>query len=618
MPVMPLPGVFPVTGAAQNSGLFAPPAAPQPQLAPTWQNPGLGQTILESLPQTQPVMQSMPAMATGPESFLPQRRNEGQAPFSGNLLSGNLGGAQPQPAWGSGIAGIPSQETSLPPQRPSNPATQSGLIPGAPTLPMMGGGFGDVGQGGNLLSRGIPSAPLTNPSREESGNLTLPPATGHVSSRTRPMAKPKRATNVFMIGLALVFLGGFLLAAGWLFREPILQLVDQVRGSAPEEAPATKVADIPPPVTLDGTANDGAASESLQTAPKLASTAPTQPSSGFDPDEAPPQATVPVPPLTAPLKTADETAMVRKAEPVPALPEPTTPTVTAPNAPRSGGLVEVKPAPADGISKADQDPANLAAVPGREVQMDHLTEEAKPAAEALKKFLGASNLKERLQYTLAADMMRSTMERYYSVNADGPVTVDAIALVRYDPKPQVGGGAHAVFGLESRTWEFAVPVMLEMHEGHFKVDWLSFIEFKDRFLEKFLSGYQEGSARFHVGITRTHYFEDKVPNASNKDAFRISPAPPNPFSSVVFVDRDSDLGRELRDKITWGAQVWAIVELEWTKLGPQSWVQLAAVPQLNWYSVPNAPKAQRTPASSPIANDAEVPTETQKAVPVGR
>jgi hypothetical protein len=122
-------------------------------------------------------------------------------------------------------------------------------------------------------------------------------------------------------------------------------------------------------------------------------------------------------------------------------------------------------------------------------------------------------------------------------------------------------------------------------------------------------------------MTRIHYFEDKVPNASNnKDAFRISPAPPNPFSSVVFVDRESDLGRELRDKIPWGAQVWAIAELEWAKLGSQSWVNLSAVPQLNWYSVPSAPKAQRgSPIeTAPVADDAQVPTETQKAVPVGR
>ena len=80
------------------------------------------------------------------------------------------------------------------------------------------------------------------------------------------------------------------------------------------------------------------------------------------------------------------------------------------------------------------------------------------------------------------------------------------------------------------------------------------------------------------------------------------------------MDKDSDLARELRDKVPWGAQVWAIVELEWNKLGNLSWVSLSAVPQLNWYSVPatEGSAAQRSPMES------QVPTETQKAVPVGR
>jgi hypothetical protein len=241
-------------------------------------------------------------------------------------------------------------------------------------------------------------------------------------------------------------------------------------------------------------------------------------------------------------------------------------------------------------------------------------DEAKPAAEALQNFLNAQTLQERLKYTLAPDAMKPIMDRYYSANPDGPIRVDAVGLVTYHPKPQIGGGAHAIFGVESKTWEFPVPVMLENTGGKFKVDWLSFVEFKDRLLEKFLHTYDEGPARFHVGITRTHYFEDKVPNSAGKEAFRISPAPPNPFLATVFVDKESTLGRDLRDKIPWGAQVFAIVELEWMKLGNQAWVQLSGVPQLNWYSVPSAPKAVRAGSSSSI----EVPTETQKAVPIGR
>lgn len=400
------------------------------------------------------------------------------------------------------------------------------------------------------------------------------------------MRKPKRATNVFMIGLALLFLGGFLVAAGWLFREPVMQVVAKFTGSVPEVEP------VPEVITelKEPPAPDAAAATPQPPKPLLASEN-KKPALSPLPEAAPPPAISTPPPAQPTVAAAlEDTVEVRK--PSSQNGEPTPPTSGTPAA-APGALVEVPSKTSPAMEDKSSEPSSAIAQ-ATSIRLDEVTEEAKPAAEALKKFLQAENLQERLKYTLAADLMRPYMERYYGNNPDGPILVDALALVRFDPKPQIGGGAHAVFGIESKVWEFPVPVMLEMSGGSFKVDWLSFIEFKDRLLEKFLQGFQEGAARFHVGMTRIHYFEDKVPNAStNKDAFRISSAPPNPFASVVFVDRESDLGRELRDNIPWGAQVWAIAELEWARLGSQSWVNLTAVPQLNWYSVPSAPKAQR-------------------------
>ncbi len=449
---------------------------------------------------------------------------------------------------------------------------------------------------------------MTESGQEPGAHLSLPPTAGYSSSRSRPLHKPKRATNVFMIGLALLFLGGFLVAAGWLFREPIQQAIALAKGLISGAGSIHEVAEAEPAATTGAAGKTGPEGTPAATpATPPAENKPVLPKASFDPEEATLQGLSATPPALP-----EDAPMIRKAE------ASTTPDTASlakePSAEASPAMVATK---ADSTSAPQQ-----AAPPASQSQprlMDNVTEEAKPAAEALKKFLSARSLDERLQHTLAADVMKPIMQRYYSSNSEGPILVDAIALVRYDPKPQIGGGAHAVFGLESKTWEFPVPVMLEMNEGRFKVDWLSFVEFKDRLLEKFLSEPQEGPARFHVGITRTHYFEDKVPNTAAKDAFRISPAPPNPFTSVIFVEKESDLGRELRDKIPWGAQVWAIVELEWMKAGPQQWVQLSGVPQLNWYSVPAAPKAGiPAPRNSSFADDPQVPTETQKAVPVGR
>lgn len=244
--------------------------------------------------------------------------------------------------------------------------------------------------------------------------------------------------------------------------------------------------------------------------------------------------------------------------------------------------------------------------------------EAAPAIESLKQFLAAPSLKERLKHTLGAQHMQPLMERYYKHSADGPVRVDRIQFIRMDPNPELGAGRHCIFSLENKTWEFPVPVMLEEQKDGFKVDWLAFVEFKDRMLEKFLQAYQEGPpARFHVGIIRHHYFEDNVPSLDRKDAFRISPAPPNTFHAYAFLDKESPLAQELRARLPWETHVWAIVELEWKKLGSQQWVEVSAMPQMHWYSLPVASKPlPAAPKPKPISTTQKF-AEPEEEMPPG-
>lgn len=564
-------------GPQPNQGFLNPQPTQEP--APQWQQPGLGQTLLGG---AQPSFPQSPTTGLG---GLPPRRSPGQAPLSGALN-------QPAATWGSQPQGFPPAEP-LPgqfPQRSQGAPGHSSLIPGSPTLPVLGNPSQDQVPQSSLLGRDLPSAPPSPTPQSTSPGLTLPaPQAPRMDMRTRPLKKPSRTSNIFMFSLALLFLAGFLGAAGWMFREPIMEVVN--RFMPPKEKAST--VEIP-------SANVASASTSLAENPTPTATLPTPPvpsdtamaeapvTPAFDPNEPVPQ--------KAQLPSADELAALKQG-----------------SMPNTQSLLEVPSKPlAPGLQQTTPETAPMVPPTGENEIKMQVTEEAKPAAEALLKFLNAADLKERLRYTLAADAMKPLMERYYEAQPSGPVKVDAIALVRLDPKPQMGGGAHAVFGVESRGWEFPVPVMLEESKDGFRVDWLSFVEFKDRLLENFFQEYQEGSARFHVGITRTHYFEDKVPNAGNKDAFRLGPAPPNPYLTTVFLDKDSAVGRDLRDRIPWGAQVWAIVELEWVKLGSQQWVQIVGVPQLNWYSVPNEPKI------TPGRNRSEVPTETQRAVPIGR
>ncbi|MDB6006390.1 MAG: hypothetical protein JWR15_3377 [Prosthecobacter sp.] len=217
---------------------------------------------------------------------------------------------------------------------------------------------------------------------------------------------------------------------------------------------------------------------------------------------------------------------------------------------------------------------------------EEMPKEAMAAVKAVKQFLAATTVDERLRHTLGAEVMRPLMERYYKQASEEPVIVDRIEFVRLDSTPQAGIERECILSLESKAWKFSVPVMLQEEPDGFKVDWLAFVEFKDRLLEKFFQNRQEKPMRFHVGIQRAHYFGAAVPDAAGKDCFRLSSAPPNTFQEDVFLEKDTDLAKELRTSMPWETHLWVVAELEWKKLGAQQWVELKQVPQMHWYALP--------------------------------
>jgi hypothetical protein len=229
------------------------------------------------------------------------------------------------------------------------------------------------------------------------------------------------------------------------------------------------------------------------------------------------------------------------------------------------------------------------------------TPESKRAVDSLQKFFAAKNLAQRIPLTLGGANMKTLMERYYAKKDSGPISVDEIKLLRYDPAPDTGGGPHCVFTVASKQWESPpIPVMLQGESGAFKVDWLAFVEFRDNLLFEFLSGWQDVPARFHVGIRRTHYFEADVPDLDEKICFEIQP--PANFFGYVFVPKNTPLAADLTSRIGWETlTAYVIVELRWKRLGEMKWVELTNVPQMNWYSFPRPAQADSDPQAKPAA-----------------
>lgn len=396
--------------------------------------------------------------------------------------------------------------------------------------------------------------------------------------------------------------------------------VEQGQNSVPPLPPsmnleaATKLADAlpahnpngPPPPTAQEFLNQLPVQVTMATAPTPANSSPGAAETSAPPPRATPLTEAElaklVPDANAMAKLQEAASEIRQAVPVMKS--------TAGGPPDSSSATAEKLAPLVEVGRAKDDPklapetlrASVVVGLDRPV-IKNVPPECESAAEALKKFLAANNWRERLAFMqLPADMERKA-QQYYTSNSDGPIEVDEIEYYHHNENPQVGKGMHVVFVLRSRAWQFpmGVPVMVEVHDNEARVDWLTFVEFKDDLLNRFLTTYMEGPVRFHVGIRRTHYFEDDVPDKQNKNAFEVAP-PMGNCRGYVFVPKDTALARSLAGTLSWDKDLsLGVVELQWRRAGGQKWIEMTALPQLNWYSADGSASSESSAPTSPVA-----------------
>ena len=267
---------------------------------------------------------------------------------------------------------------------------------------------------------------------------------------------------------------------------------------------------------------------------------------------------------------------------------------TTDGAPKANPLVEVPPkAGAVPPTPTADDGKLLIKAPG----------DSLPAAETLKKFFAASSIEERLGVTQAPDKMKPLMERYYEANPDAPLRVKAIELLRHDKKPETGAPL-CVFQVYGPDVPEPLPVMAESTPEGWKVDWLTFTEFKDKLLLEYLKKWQDNPGRFHVLLRRTHYFDEDVPDLDKKACFEVTSPVPG-FQGFTFVPKNSALAKELDRTVTWDVSgVAAIVELQWKKKDRYQWVEITSLPQYNWRNT-----IAEAPSTPPKARPVEQPAK---------
>jgi len=298
--------------------------------------------------------------------------------------------------------------------------------------------------------------------------------------------------------------------------------------------------------------------------------------------------TLPVPPAPSQAVAAVDNvpATIAGTSPTPIAPAMVVPT------PPPASLVEVSapsvPASIDGSARP---------VDGR-VALLNVTPDTQAAVDALQKFLAATNWRERAKFVQSPEQMTPLMEKYYASNPDGPVPISHITVIRLDRSPDTGGPPHSVLQVSGNAVPLPLPVMVEQAPDGWKVDWLTFTEFKDKLLEKYLETFVDTPQRFHVMVRRTHYFDDDIPELEKKICYEITPpVPGNRF--YVFATKGTALARELDQNLGWEVGSAAvIVELQWRIQDRYQWVELTALPQYNWRNpkpITQAPSAAQVP-----------------------
>lgn len=212
----------------------------------------------------------------------------------------------------------------------------------------------------------------------------------------------------------------------------------------------------------------------------------------------------------------------------------------------------------------------------------------RPALSALDRFLKAKNWQERLEFVQKPKDTRWLMERYYQSAGDGPLRAAGVQVIPRDPSADdKNAPAYHLFRIWGGDFSSEIPVMVEESESGWRVDWLAFVEFKDRLLQKFYETQDKLPRRFRVLLRRKTYFagmtDYEVPNAGSRACYELQTPVPG-FVGYAFVEPGTELMAELDRRVGWDVLSAAmVVELQWRfGDGQKRWVELTGLPGVGW------------------------------------
>ena len=215
-------------------------------------------------------------------------------------------------------------------------------------------------------------------------------------------------------------------------------------------------------------------------------------------------------------------------------------------------------------------------------------------AMAVVDFLAASNWRDRLALSMAPDRVRGFMESLYRTASDGPILPERVEFLKTVPLEHRPGRNYHLYTAFFEGIAGPVPLTVEETDAGLRVESRTFLESRERLLEKFAGNPDAPPQEFRVMLNRAHYFSDDVPDQEGKLCFKMLP----PSSDPVFyawIDRESEVYRQHfadPERQAWDVALLLVVELKWVSGGKgKRWIEVSDVIAGNWHpdSLPGPP-----------------------------
>ncbi|OYV05266.1 MAG: hypothetical protein CFE26_12490 [Verrucomicrobiales bacterium VVV1] len=202
------------------------------------------------------------------------------------------------------------------------------------------------------------------------------------------------------------------------------------------------------------------------------------------------------------------------------------------------------------------------------------------AKSALGDFLAAADWKSRSKLVLFPETILPRMERFHEKHPDGPTEPTRLGIEHCEASATTNLML-VVFRVHTATHPTGFPVAVSETPDGWKVDWQSFVEFKDELFVEFVTGKATDSGSFHLLIQPS-----TEPTETDDRITYILSDPVKQREFLATVRKGTDAAKSLADITKDGVIATPVVELSRLARPDGTFdLEIIGVPATNWRPV---------------------------------